>query len=116
LRLARTTRPWLLAPLALAILALAPAVASAAVTTSHVTSPGDPYYRLDDSGASSAARQITVSGTTDGTTGDAVDLNCHYGNAVSGSAGWYTLATSVPVGADGSFSYTGDISPISGHQ
>ncbi|MCW3065323.1 MAG: Ig-like protein [Solirubrobacterales bacterium] len=116
MRLARTTRPWLLAPLALAILALAPSVASATVTTSQITSPGDPYYRLDDSNASAADRQITVSGTTDGTTSDAVDLRCYYGYWAGGSQDYYTLATSVLVDADGSFSYTGDISPLSGNQ
>jgi hypothetical protein len=116
LRLARTTRPWLLAPLALAILALAPAGASATVTTSQITAPGDPYYRLDDSGADNADRQITVSGTTDGTTGDAVDLRCYYGHWWGGGQDSYPLATSVPVDADGSFSYTGDISPLSGNE
>jgi hypothetical protein len=95
----------MLAPLALAILALAPGVASAAVTTSQVTSPGDPFFGMYDGDllSTDAANQITVSGTTNGTAGDQVDVSCFYGN-YDGSISWSTVASNVPVAADGSFS------------
>jgi hypothetical protein len=95
----------MLAPLALAILAIAPAVASATVTTSQVTSPGDPYYGLYDGDLSSSdpANQVTISGTTNGTTGDQVDVYCfnstYYGDVSSNS-----VTSGVSVDADGSFS------------
>jgi hypothetical protein len=95
----------MLAPLALAILALAPGVASAAVTSSQVTSPGDPFFGMynGDLPSSDAANKITVSGTTNGTTGDQVNLYCFYGTW-DGNTSWSTVALNVPVAADGSFS------------
>jgi hypothetical protein len=98
-------RACLLAPLALAIVALAPGIASAAVTTSQVTSPGDPYFGIFDGDlpAGDAANQITVSGTTNGTTGDQVNVRCFYGTYYGGVSS-NLLASNVPVAADGSFS------------
>jgi hypothetical protein len=49
---------------------------------------------------------VTISGTTDGTTGDQVDLRCFVGN--SGT----DLTTGVPVQPDGSFSFSGDVQPL----
>jgi Glucodextranase, domain B len=105
LRLARTKRSWMLAPLALAILAFAPAVASATVTTSQVTSPGDPYYGMYDGDlpSSDPANQVTISGTTDGTTGDQVDVYCFHGTYWGGTSS-NNVASNVSVDADGSFS------------
>jgi hypothetical protein len=95
----------MLAPLALAILALAPAVASATVTTSQVTSPGDPYYGMYDGDLPSTdnANQITISGTTDGTTGDQIDVYCFNGT-YDGGVSWNVVTSGVSVDADGSFS------------
>jgi hypothetical protein len=95
----------MLAPLALVILALAPGVASAAVTTSQVTSPGDPYFGLynGDLPSSDPANQVTISGTTDGTTGDQVDVKCFH-STYSGGTSWQNVTNGVSVAADGSFS------------
>jgi hypothetical protein len=115
LRLARSGRRHLVAPLTLAVLALAPAAAQATVTSSQITSPGDPYYRLDNGDLPGDQREVTVTGTTNGGAGDAVDLRCYYGQYWGGVYS-NTLASEVPVQADGSFSYTGSISPLSNNQ
>lgn len=54
------------------------ATASAAVTESHITSPGDPSYALNDRTQVSPPPAFTVTGTTVGTGN--VDINCYYGN------------------------------------
>lgn len=76
---------------------LAPAGASAEVTSSNVTSPADQTYLIDDDTLVSDG-SFTVSGTSDGTTGDTVDIVLEHGE------GWTTLEDDVPVAADGSFS------------
>ena len=84
-----------------------PSSAAAVVTGSEVTAPGDPTFRLvdlDDPGPAN----LTVSGTTDGTTGDVVDLVCTYDGQNSNG----TLAADVAVAADGSFSATGDLGAL----
>ncbi len=80
--------------------------AIAAVTQSTVTvqSPTGTYL-LDDE--VTAHNQISVHGTSNGTTGDMVDINCYTG---SGSK---QLVASVAVQADGTFSYTGSMSSMS---
>lgn len=79
------------------------AAAAAAVTTSNVTSAGPAFgYGNVDLPAASAANLRTVSGTSNGTTGDHVDIRCE-------APGIDVLLTSgVNVAADGSFSTTVD--------
>ena len=84
-----------LAVTVVAIVAMAFAsVAGAAVTESHVNAPGSPHFSILMPGVETVA----VSGTSNGTTGDKVDLQCYGGTST------YLLAKEVPVAADGSFS------------
>jgi hypothetical protein len=71
-----------------------------AVTSSSISTPAGGF--LIDQGQS-----VTVSGTTNSRTGnDSVDLNCYAGQS------FRTLAGGVAVGANGSFSWSGSLSPI----
>jgi hypothetical protein len=81
----------------------AAAPAGAAVTTSNITAPGSPSFLISDA---VMPNTITVSGTTDGTTGDHVDIKCYRG------VGSRTLTTGLAVAADGSFTFTGSFSSI----
>ena len=91
---------------ALALL-IAPAAAGATVTQSRVTAPLDQSYITDDRDAPST---VTVTGTSDGTSGDSVDLLCYYG------ATQRALATGVPVAGDGSFTRDLDAQTIAASQ
>lgn len=87
---------------ALAALCLLPAAtADAAITTTNVTSPADLTRYSDELGT--VGDEITVSGTTDGTTGDQVDIQCRQLDG-AGSERQSLLLGSVAVAADGSFS------------
>jgi Glucodextranase, domain B len=93
----------------LATLALvaAPAGASAAVTTSQVTTPSDPTFLLNHvfgTWSGTTSDTLVVSGTSDGTSGDTVDLVCTYGNGDTNHR--LGLLSSVAVQAGGSFSGT----------
>jgi hypothetical protein len=77
--------------------ALAPA-AQATITESAVTTPADGSL-LFQSQVSEPGKTFTVEGTTNGTTGNSVDIDCYQGN---GSVGGYT--TGVAVAVNGSFS------------
>ena len=74
-------------------------VAQAAVTQSSITSPSDPYFGLDQG----QTQSVTISGTSNGTTGDQVDIKCYHDD---GSAGAFvgTVTTGVAVQAGGGFS------------
>ena len=75
----------------------AAAPGEAAVTRSSVRAPsGSPPMVVVDL---DAGPPLVVSGTTDGTTGDSVDVSCLTGSASQ------LLAVAVPVAADGSFSH-----------
>ncbi len=84
-----------------ALLGAAPAFATVTSSTVTMTSPTGTHL-LDDQ----PNETIAVTGTSNGKTGDHVDINCY------GGGGFATLASFVPVAAGGSFSYTGMISPI----
>ncbi len=88
--------------LAGAVSLLSAGAASATVTTANITSPTGGYlqYNYD------AATTVTVAGTSNGTTGDFVNVDCWYDDGNS-----RTLVSSLAVQSDGSFS-TG-ISPVS---
>src|SRR4051812_3590501 len=90
-----------LAAAALGLLAVA-APASAAVTASNVTAPSDASFIHYDG----AMPSITVVGTSNGTTGDAVDLYCT--NGVGTAFTTTLIKTAVPVAAGGGFTYSGD--------
>jgi hypothetical protein len=79
----------------LALLAFA-SPASATVTTSNIATPSDPAFVVADV---NLPGNTTVSGTSDGTTGDAVDIRCYYG-----AASFVTFANNVAVDASGNFS------------
>ena len=74
--------------------------ASAAVTTTQITTPAqDSAFTAFDQD-DPATQTMTVAGTSDGTTGDKVDIRCFI-------PGGYTprnVALNVPVNADGTFS------------
>ncbi|MGP0048268.1 MAG: hypothetical protein ACLPZR_05375, partial [Solirubrobacteraceae bacterium] len=82
----------------LASLAFA-ASAQAAVTQSTISSPADPFFGFDQQ----QTQNVTVSGTSNGTTGDSVDIDCYTDN---GSAGTRSarVVPNLPVAANGSFS------------
>jgi hypothetical protein len=86
-----------LAATVVAIVAMAFAsVAGAAVTESHVDAPGSPHFSI----AMPGSETVAVTGTSDGTTGDKVDLRCYSnGNTFS-----FLLAEEIPVTAGGTFS------------
>ena len=74
---------------------VAPA-AEATVTTSNITTPTDPTYALaNDNNPNTYA----ISGTSDGTTGDQVDVRCYF----TGSA-FNTVSSGLTVQPDGTFS------------
>lgn len=82
-----------------ALLALASAsTASATVTRSQITTPADPYFSIANEANSTELR--TVSGTTDGTTGDVVDLRCY----ANGTFWNPDPGQNIAVQSDGSFS------------
>jgi Glucodextranase, domain B/PASTA domain len=88
-----------------ALFGAAPAMAT--VTHTQITSPGDPYYSIANEANSTETR--TVTGTSDGTTGDVVDLRCYQG----GSTQSPNPGQDIPVNADGSFSGDVDLFDIS---
>lgn len=88
-----------------AILAI-PASASAAVTASQITSPADPVHRIFDDDVPDGNQLLTVSGTSNGTTGDLVDVRCVYGDSDE------LFADNVPVAADGTFTATATIESL----
>lgn len=89
--------PALAAGLAAAFV-LAPAAHAAGITESHVTTPIDRTLLVQNQ-VSEPSKTFTVAGTTNGTTGESVDIRCYQG---TGSVGGYTAG--IPVEADGSFS------------
>jgi len=89
---------WALTMALLASLLVA-AAAQATVTSSSITAPSDPFFALNQG----QTQSVTISGTSDGTTGDSVDVLCYLDNGSTGSENG-AVATGVPVNADGSFS------------
>ncbi|RNL77678.1 hypothetical protein [Nocardioides marmorisolisilvae] len=75
--------------------------ASADVSTTTITSPLDGAHYLVDDAHSDPVETVTVTGTSDGTTGDTVDIRCF---GVAGSRDWNGGAFAVPVQVDGTFS------------
>ncbi len=73
--------------------------AQAAVTTSSITAPSDPFFGFDQG----QTQNVTISGTSNGTTGDSVDIDCYVDNGSTGSSN-ATIASGVSVRSDGSFS------------
>ena len=69
--------------------------AQAAVTSSSITTPKNNLYFLYNS---TTPNTFAISGTTNGTTGDHVDVNCYAGDKIT------PVATNVAVNANGSFS------------
>jgi PASTA domain/Divergent InlB B-repeat domain len=89
-------RAALAGALVLGGLVLAPA-AGADITASQITTPSNPSFFVADEDAST--QTFAIAGTTTGAgANDRVDLNCYFG------ATHVTVAKSVPVGSDGSFS------------
>lgn len=73
--------------------------AQAAVTTSSITSPSDPFFGFDQG----QTQNVTISGTSNGTTGDSVDIDCYIDNGSTGSSN-ATIASGISVDSAGSFS------------
>lgn len=103
-----TLRRWALAlPAVLTGLALVAGPAHAAApTTTNITTPSDPFYtEYDQDNSADPINQFTVSGNSNGDSGS-VDIVCTY--TVAGRFESATLATSVLVQSDGTFSGTAD--------
>jgi hypothetical protein len=82
--------------IAAALMGAAPALAT--VTTTHVTTPGNPTFLQWNEDAVDQAT-FNIVGTSDGTTGDQVDVNCYDADGDVDA-----IAAAVPVQNDGSFS------------
>jgi hypothetical protein len=77
------------------------APAHAAITLSNITSPSDgAHYIQTDANPSP---HYAVTGTSNGTTGDSVDIRCYERPGI-----WDNVATGIPVDASGNFSTTSD--------
>ncbi|HWD64908.1 MAG TPA: hypothetical protein VG405_07015 [Solirubrobacteraceae bacterium] len=83
------------------------ASAQATVTSSSITSPSDPYFGFDN------GQSITVSGTSNGTSGDQVNIVCYNDNGSTGTVE-RNAASNVAVNADGSFSTSVALSQLRG--
>lgn len=83
------------------------AVAQATVTQSSITSPSDPFFGFDQG----QTQNVPISGTSDGTTGDQVDILCYNDDGSTGNR-ISTVASSVPVNGDGTFSVTVPITDL----
>jgi hypothetical protein len=106
----RRSVPTRLAGAVGAALALSLCVASAAsatVSTTSITSPSDPFFGFDQG----QTQNVTISGSSDGTTGDNVDILCYNDDGSTGTA-HSTVASDVPVAADGTFSTSVPISDL----
>lgn len=89
--------PVVLFALAGAALVALPSPANAAVTISNITTPvNGAHYTVT---APNQATPVTVAGTTNGTTGDFVDIRCYYQQNE-----WKDGPGNIPVQADGTFS------------
>ncbi len=84
--------------LALVTAALLPASAAADVTTTAITTPAQPTYRLFEASVK-ASEPLRITGTTDGRPGDLLDIVC-----TRGDSGFERAVANVPVDKDGSFS------------
>ncbi len=87
------------------------AAAQATITTSNITSPANGAY-LETNDDPPSPTTLTVTGTSNGTTGDQVDIDCFYD---SSGNDYGQLATGVAVNADGSFSATAPLQPLGGY-
>ncbi len=97
-----------LATLTLAALLLPAAAAQATVTTSNITTPTSGYLQNnEDTGTT-----ISVTGTSDGTTGDFVNVRCWYAHNSS-----RLLASGLAVQSDGSFATPSPVllQPLNGY-
>ncbi len=83
--------------------------ASAAITTTAIASPAGPWIYAFN-GDASPAPAVTISGTSNGTSGDRYDVDCFYNE--SGYNYAVRIAANQPVGAGGAFSWTGVVNPL----
>jgi hypothetical protein len=89
--------------------------AQAAVTSSSITTPADGTLLLSNQVSDpSETGTVTVSGTTSGTSGDNIDIDC-YANGSPGPAYAGTSGTGIPVATDGSFSVALPLSQFAGY-
>lgn len=92
---------------------LATSSAEAAITTSSVTAPADGslLFLNHDSNPTQA---FTVSGTTDGTTGDLVDIRCYNAGSAQGGSYMGPAAAGITVAVNGSFTASVPLSDFTG--
>jgi hypothetical protein len=83
------------------------APAGAAITATQITSPTDFSYYLNNHTAGD--KSFTITGTSDGTTGDAVDIKCY------DRGGYENVVGNIAVAADGSFSTTAPLTAVQFH-
>jgi hypothetical protein len=89
------------------LVVLAAAVpASATVTTSNIATPVDPTFTLDD--ITLSGTNLSVSGTTDGSDTDTLDIRCYHG-----ASAFETLANNVAI-SGGTFSANAPLSGLGG--
>lgn len=96
------------------LLVIVAAPAHAAITTTAVTTPSSEQFRSVTRVNSSAAPNVTISGTSDASApGDQVDLQCYYVNGT----GSHTILVGNAVDTDdvtGAWTYTDDLQSLDG--
>ena len=93
----------------LSALAIAPSLASAVVTQSSIDTPTDVTHLAIDDDA--APQSLTVSGTSDGTLGDPIELRCYSADRFGTD---YVLFAAGTVDAGGTWTLTDDPSSVAG--
>ena len=86
-----------------AVLTIGVSSAAAAITTSNITAPADGSLLFQNHDMS-PNQMFTVTGTTDGTAGDFVDIACYEGGQATAASYDGPGGTGIAVGSDGSFS------------
>ncbi|HEX4109116.1 MAG TPA: Ig-like domain-containing protein [Solirubrobacteraceae bacterium] len=93
---------------------LAPAAARAGVSASAIAVPASPFVPAPyDESPGASNPTYAFSGSSNGSTGDAVDLDCLHGTLAAGASST-TLASAAPVGADGAWHTTQRVGAIAG--
>jgi hypothetical protein len=82
--------------------------AGAAVTASHITSPSNHAYYLNT--LDTGGKTFAITGTSNGTTGDAVDIKCY------DRGGSEDVVGNVALAANGSFSTTAPLTTVQAHE
>lgn len=96
----------LIAPLLAALLFAPDALAVVTETNLQITSPGGTYVLADEV---TGADTIALAGTSNGSAGERLDINCYWGSSSA------RLARGVEIQSGGAFAFSGPLTGIAGH-